>query len=62
MKKTQQKVTGYFQKQFAVPKIVKDKILNAAIAFTAIDMRSLRAIEGEGMIKLASVLVEVGAK
>ena len=36
--------------------------MNAALAFTAIDMRPSRVIEGEGMIKLASALVEVGAK
>ena len=45
----------------SLSKVIKDTVLNSSVAFVVSDVRPLSAVEGDGLIQFANVMIKVGA-
>ena len=56
------KVAAYFSKSdMTLSKVIKDTVLNSSVAFVVSGVRPLSAVEGDGLIQFANVMIKVGA-
>ena len=56
------KITGFFKSTSSLPSSSKAKLMDGLVAFVANDLRSFKAVEDVGLLKLANTLLEIGAK
>ena len=45
----------------SLSKVIKDTVFNSSVAFVVSDVRSLSAVEGDGLIQFANAMIKIGA-